>query len=164
MSILLTMRDRSVIIRHVMKVPKKLYLAVALLIFAGGATTALAMQPAPEKPKTVEVQQVAAIEAQEPVAEEKVAVVAESEPVEVVAEPEPKPEPESLKDEVARLVSASAASRELNVDYQVSCMDKLIMRMSGYENEAKARSALNSYTSKMYFGTGCKIYYLANTN
>ena len=58
------MKQRNGIINHIMRVPKKLYVAAALLLFAGGAGTVLALQPE-EKPKQAIVQQVASVEPQE---------------------------------------------------------------------------------------------------
>lgn len=75
-----------------MRLSKKWAIVVAAVLIMGGTGTSVALVMQPEEPKkVVEVKQAAVVEAQKPVAEEKVAVPAESEPVEVVAEPEPQP-------------------------------------------------------------------------
>lgn len=58
------MKYRNGIIRSVMKLPKKVYLAAAVLLFMGGAGTAVALYPESE-PKKVVVEQVASQEPQE---------------------------------------------------------------------------------------------------
>lgn len=138
------MRDRSVIINRIMKVPKKFYLAVALLIFAGGAGTALAMQPAPEKPKTVEVQQVAAVEPVEESTEpvESTPAVVEQQTI-VEEEPPVEPPVETLQEEAERRTKDRAIKYGLNPDKQWQCMNKDMMAFAETHSEAQIREIVD---------------------
>lgn len=114
--------------KQTMKTPKRIYLAIALLLFVGGAGTALALSSSPT-PKKVGVTQTAAarpvVEATntEAVTEPTVTKTAP------VVTPDPKPTPEENREKLHRLVTSTAQSRGLSdklVDVQWSCIDKVV--------------------------------------
>lgn len=175
------MKHRNGIIRSVMKVPKKLYLAVAILIFIGGASTALALQPE-AKPKKVEVQQVASTK---PVEEIVPPVEVAQSPPAVVAQPvvqEEEPQ-ETTQEKIKREVEALAVSIGLNdeakwgkslVSAQSFCMDRRITQGSGYDDNSSWQALLDVYMNgkqtdggltRMYYdGHGCAVKYFTTPN
>lgn len=166
------MRARSGIINTV-KTHKTVSLIVAALIVVGGVGTAFAFYPEAEPKKAVVTQQVAAVETQqEEIVAQEPAPVVEEQPV---VEPEPEPEPESLKDEIKREVEAVATAKGLdNVEYQSLCMDNMIVKNGGYDDEVKAQYYADLYLvgktneqgqfAKMYFGTGCYPLFYTPSN
>lgn len=108
-----------------MKIPKKVYLVAAVLLFMGGAGTVLALQPN-TPPKEVTVKQVAAstpVQAAPVTQPTQTAVAPTPAPAVAVAPVPPAPTPEQIKADALNRVSNYASSRGWNVEVQKHCAE-----------------------------------------
>lgn len=158
-----------------MKLPKKVYLAAATLLFVGGAATAVILTQ--NNPKDVTVKQTATVnhpkvdteatDTPESAPAKQVATTpaqnTDTQPVTTTTDPQ-----QALKDEVAQKVRAKAAKDGVaNVELQVYCVDKKLTDSGGYTSE-NIQSLDSGYfnlatpqypNAYAYFDSGCKMIF-----